>query len=55
MSRPNRVLDTSQVNIGKLHDETVGTFMQRVTTGDDRRHRFYARALRDLRKIGQHE
>ena len=29
--------------------------MQRVAAGDDRRHRFHARALRDLREVRQHE
>ena len=71
MSRPSRVLDTSQVNsasstmvvmttmIWMLESCTtkplVRSLMQGIAAGDDRRHRFDARALRDLRIIGQHE
>ena len=70
MSRPSRVLETSQVNsassttvvmttmiwmLDSCTDEAAGALMQRVAAGDDRRHRFDARALGDLRIIGQHE
>ncbi len=47
--------DDDDLDVGQLHDEAACAFMQRVAAGDDRRHRLDARALRDLRIIGQHE
>ena len=70
MSRPSRVLDTSQVNsassttvvmttmiwtLESCTTKPLGALMQGVAAGDDRRHRLDARALGHLRKIGQHE
>ena len=70
MSRPSRVLETSQVNsasstiggdddddldVGQLHGEAAGALVQRVAAGNDRRHRLDPRALRDLRVVGQDE
>ena len=70
MSRPSRVRDTSQVNsasstivvmttmiwmLESCTTKPLGALVQGVAAGDDRRHRLDARALRDLRIIGQHE
>ena len=47
--------DHHDLDIGQLHHEAASALMQRIAAPDDRRHRLDARALGDLRIIGQHE